>query len=121
MKLSKVIIALVIGAGFLFASSSFTAAPETETNLTEVSQNELGTVKKFLAMLDGTEKTAEAAVKKFGSKDVISNGMIPFGDNPSIVSQEGNCCIVQLDYDGDTNKYDICEENGKISSFKMHF
>ncbi|MBK6952719.1 MAG: hypothetical protein IPH24_11895 [Crocinitomicaceae bacterium] len=78
-------------------------------------------VDQFLAMLDGTEATAEAAVKKFGSADVIANGMIPFGKNPQIVSREDNCLIVSLTDGDEVNQYWICEEGGKIVEFDLYF
>ncbi len=77
-------------------------------------------IDQFLAMLDGTETSAEAAVKKFGSADVIANGMIPFGKNPVIVSREDNCLIVSLTDGDEVNQYWICEEGGKIVEFDWY-
>lgn len=78
-------------------------------------------IDQFLAMLDGTEAKAQAAIDKFGSPEVIANKMIPFGKNPKIIKTEGNCVRVSLQHDGETNVYTLCEANGKISSFDWYF
>lgn len=116
----KTFVAVIFGATLWIGASSFTPMSEKSKNQT-VAQNELTTIKQFLAMLDGTEKAAEAAIAKFGSADVIANGMIPYGKNPTIVSTDGNCCLVSLDYEDEANEYTLCEENGKITTFEMYF
>jgi len=78
-------------------------------------------IDQFLAMLDGTEAKAQAAINKFGSPEVIANKMIPFGKNPKIIKTEGNCVRVALQHDGETNVYTLCEKDGKIVSFDWYF
>jgi hypothetical protein len=72
-------------------------------------------------MLDGSEKQAQAAIDKYANDEVIEFGMIPFGENPKIISKDGKCCIFSLTYEGEENQYAICEENGKISEFDTYF
>lgn len=78
-------------------------------------------IDQFLAMLNGTEEAATAAIKKYGSAEVIANGMIPYGKSPKIIKTEGNCVRVALQNDGETNVYTLCEENGKITTFEWYF
>jgi len=78
-------------------------------------------IDQFLAMLNGTEAAAQAAVNKFGTAEVIANKMIPFGKNPKIVSKDGDCVVVALDYDGEKNEYTLCEKDGKINVFELYF
>ena len=91
------------------APASVTAQPEETV------------IDQFLAMLDGTEAAATAAIKKFGSDEVIANGMIPFGKNPKIIATDGNCVRVSLQGDDAVNVYTLCEENGKITEFDWYF
>lgn len=77
-------------------------------------------IDQFLAMLDGTEAKATAAIAKFGSAEVIANKMIPFGKNPKIIKTDGNCVHVALQDDEETNVYVLCEENGKITTFEWY-
>lgn len=121
MKLKHFYLTFICGTALLLGTASFTSLPTSGSSAVSVNQNELATIKQFLAMLDGSEKAAEAAVAKYGTKEVIANGMIPYGKNPTIVSQDGNCCIVSLDYEEEANQYSLCEENGKIISFEMYF
>lgn len=74
--------------------------------------------KGFLAMLDGTEETAEKAIKQYASKEVIDNGMIPFGKSPKITKVEDDCVYFTLfDDEGEKNEYFICTEGDKITNF----
>ncbi len=79
------------------------------------------TLKAFLGMLDGSETSAEKAVKAHCSVEVIENGMIPYGKSPKIVSQNQNCYIVDLDDDGEVNSYEFCLEDNKITSFDWYY
>lgn len=83
------------------------------------------TLTAFLEMLDGSETAAEKAVKTHCSDEVIGNGMIPYGANPTIISQDQNCYIVDLvdeDEDGDeVNSYEFCLEDNKITSFDWYY
>ncbi len=72
----------------------------------------------FLKMINGTEEAAEAAITKYGSAEVIDNGMIPYGKSPKVTSTEGNCYTVAFSDEGETNEYVICWEKGKIISFE---
>lgn len=78
-------------------------------------------IDQFLAMLNGTEAAAEAAVKKFCTPEVIANGMIPYGKDPKITKREGNCVVAVLNWEGEKMEYHICEENGKINVFELYF
>lgn len=89
---------------------------------TAVTENPAGPIiDQFLAMLNGTEATATAAVKKYCTQEIIDNKMIPFGKNPKILKKDGDCVIVALDNDGDKYEYEICEKDGKIVVFEMYF
>lgn len=121
MKLRNFSLTFICGTALLLGTTSFTSLPTSVDTVVSVAQNDLITIKQFLAMLDGSEKAAEAAVAKYGTKEVIANGMIPYGKNPTIVSHDGNCCIVSLDYEDEANQYSLCEENGKIITFEMYF
>lgn len=74
---------------------------------------------KFIAMLDGSEEKATEAITTFGNKEVIENGMIPFGANPEVVSIEDNCVWFKLtDAEmEEANIYYICSEGNKIVDF----
>lgn len=74
--------------------------------------------KGFLSMLNGTEEMAEKAIKQYGSKEVIDNGMIPFGKSPKITRVEEDCVYFTLSDDEDgKNDYFICTEGDKIINF----
>jgi hypothetical protein len=75
----------------------------------------------FIKMLDGTEAKATEAVKTFCSEEVIADGMIPFGKNAKIISEDGDCVIIALKADGEENQYELCEEDGKIVSFGWYY
>lgn len=92
-------------------SASFAQGVKTENK----------TAKAFLDMLDDSEKTAERAVKEFGSAEVIKNGMIPFGKNAVIYKDKDNCVSFYITHDGDKNAYIICTKNGKLESFDIDF
>lgn len=100
------IITTLIFALFIVATS-FAQGVKTENK----------TAKAFLDMLDDSEKTAERAVKQFGSAEVIKNGMIPFGKNPVIYKDKDNCVSFYITHDGDKNAYIICTKDGKLESF----
>ena len=74
----------------------------------------------FLAMLDGTETAASAAIKKYGSADVIANGMIPYGKNPKKLLTKDNCVRFSLEWDDEVNVYEVCETDGKITYFDWY-
>jgi hypothetical protein len=91
----------------LISSAAFAQGVKTENK----------TAKAFLDMLDGTEKTAERAVKQFGSAEVIKNGMIPFGKNALIYKEEDNCVSFYITDDKTKNAYIICTKDGKLESY----
>jgi hypothetical protein len=104
--MKKIIASIVVT--LLISSAAFAQGVKTENK----------TAKAFLDMLDGTEKTAERAVKQFGSAEVIKNGMIPFGKNPVIYKEEDNCISFYITYDKTTkNAYIICTKDGKLESY----
>ena len=74
---------------------------------------------KFIAMLDGSEAAAEKAINTYGSAEVISNGMIPFGANPEITTVEEGCVWFTLTdtENEEVNVYYICSEGNKIVDF----
>lgn len=107
--MQKVFFSFLFLVGFMFIQSSASA----QTALTE---NKVAN--DFLTMLDGTEATAEKAVATYGSKEVIANGMIPFGKSPKITKVEDNCIWFSIfDEDNEKNDYSICTEGDKIISF----
>ena len=81
------------------------------------SQSSNKVANNFLAMLDGTEQAAEKAIKQYGSKEVIENGMIPFGKSPKVTKEEENCVYFILLDDDEKNNYFICTEDDKITNF----
>lgn len=80
-------------------------------------QTENKVANDFLAMLDGTEESAQKAINKFGSEEVIVNKMIPFGKSPKVTKVEENCVYFTLSYDEESNKYFICTEGDKVIDF----
>ena len=117
MKIKRFFTAFVFSATFVLAVVPYTA------NSSVVPQEEVNgpIINQFLAMLDGSEAAAQAAINKYGSAEVIANKMIPFGKNPKIIKTEGNCVRVSLQNDEETNVYTLCEENGKITVFEWYF
>lgn len=85
-------------------------------SITGFSQNDVKD--KFLATLNGTEAAAERAIATFGSEDVIANGMIPFGSNPTVTAREENCVWFTLQGEDEVNEYYICSEGDKIIEFE---
>lgn len=103
---------------FIFASLFFLSFAFIQTNVSAQSidtGNEIAN--KFLAMLDGTEESAQSAIQKFASQEVIANGMIPFGNRPKVTKVEDNCVYFTLTDDGESNEYYICTESDKITTF----
>jgi hypothetical protein len=86
-------------------------------SIASFSQNSSDVKSKFLAMLNGSETAAQKAIDTFGSEEVIENGMIPFGKNPTVTSTDGDCVRFTLSDDGDLNAYVICSSGDKIISF----
>lgn len=117
MNILKIAALVLLSTAPVFAEgiAPFTNPP------TPVEQPAGTIIDQFLAMLNGTEAAATAAIKKFGTDEVIANGMIPFGKNPKIISRDGDCVVVSLEWDGEINKYTLCESNGKISTFDWFF
>ena len=72
-------------------------------------------------MLDGSEEAAEKDIKAYGSEAVIANGMIPFGKDPKGTENGENCHIVELDRDGEPNKYEVCMEGNTMTTFDLSF
>lgn len=108
--MKKFSITFLFFLGCLFAHSD-AAAQSLETD------NKIA--KAFLAMLDGTEDKAMKAITEFGSKEVIANGMIPFGNAPKITKVDENCVYFTLfDADEEENDYYICTEGDKIVTFE---
>ena len=107
--MQKIITTIVVC--LLITSAAFAQGVKTENK----------TAKAFLDMLDDSEKTAERAVKQLGSAEVIKNGMIPFGKNPVIYKEKGNCVSFYITHDGDKNAYIICTKDGKLESFDIDF
>jgi hypothetical protein len=103
--MQKIIASIVVT--LLISSAAFAQGVKTENK----------TAKAFLDMLDGTEKTAERAVKQFGSAEVIKNGMIPFGKNPVIYKDKDGCVSFYITHEGDKNAYIICTKDGKLESY----
>ncbi|MBL0913758.1 MAG: hypothetical protein IBJ09_15435 [Bacteroidia bacterium] len=117
MKYNRIIAMLgIMALSFSASVTTVSAAGPFSVNVPA------GTViDQFLAMLDGTEEAAGAAIKKYGSADVIANGMIPFGKNPKKVLTEDNCVRFSLEWDDQVNVYEVCEKDGKISYFDWYF
>ena len=115
-KITIIAFALALCMSFANAGPLFLTGDDNVTF-----SNDGGTIDQFLAMLDGTEKAAEAAVAKYGSEEVIANGMIPYGKNPKIISRKENCVVVSLDDEGEANQYTLCEEDGKITTFDSYY
>ena len=107
--MQKIIISIVFA--IFIVATSFAQGVKTENK----------TAKAFLDMLDDSEKTAERAVKQLGSPEVIKNGMIPFGKNPVIYKEKGNCVSFYITHGGDKNAYIICTKDGKLESFDIDF
>ena len=101
----------LIALCLFMASASFAQGVKTENK----------TAKAFLDMLDDSEETATKAVNKFGSPEVIKNGMIPFGKKPVIYKEKDNCVSFYIVHDGDKNAYIICTKDGKLESFDIDF
>jgi len=116
MKYSRIIAMLgIIALSFSASVNQLAALDPLRVNAPA------GTViDQFLAMLNGTEEAAQAAIKKHGSADVIANGMIPYGKNPKVLVTEGDCVRFSLEFDGELNVYEVCEKDGKISYFDWY-
>jgi len=78
-------------------------------------------MQSFIDMLDGTEKAATSAIKKYASKDVIKDKIIPLGSKATVSKDEDGCYLLSLDDNGEIHKYQVCWTNEKISTFKWLF
>ncbi|MFN0203314.1 MAG: hypothetical protein ACKVTZ_17435 [Bacteroidia bacterium] len=103
--MQKGFLSFVFLLGFLFIQSPIFAQTENKV------------ANEFLAMLDGTEETAQKAIEKFASAEVIKNGMIPYGKSAKVTKVEDDCVYFTLTDDDEQNKYFICTSEGKITDF----
>jgi hypothetical protein len=73
----------------------------------------------FVGMLDGFENNAQKAVQQYASRKIVKEGIIPFGNNAVVISESGNCSLIQTSFEETVNEYSICLKNGKIDKLEL--
>jgi hypothetical protein len=126
--MKKTIKVLPIIAGIILIScggeSSLEKLNEISTELNEASK-EITTgmdvtmeMALFLDNFDGTSEAVAKSLKEYGATDEIKEHFMGWAnlDDPTIVSQKGNCYKVNFKIEEVEGNYEICWENKKIVS-----